>query len=76
MDPWCCAAWMSIVWPLEMAGEEDEDADARRWPPDARDIDGCRDSVGLPALTDSNLQSLLSLWHVKHLLSSWLGSPT
>lgn len=74
MDPWCWAAWMSMVWPWDTAGEDDDDDDdASRWPAEARDIDGCRDSVGLPALTDSNWQSLFSLWHVEHF--SCPGSP-
>lgn len=59
-----------MVCPPEMAGEDDEDVDASRWLADARDMEGCRDWVGPPALTDSNLQSFPSLLHVTHLLLS------
>lgn len=68
MWPCCCAGWISTVWPLEMAGEEDVDADASLCPVAALDIEACRVSGGPWVDTDWYLQSLFSFSQVLHLV--------
>lgn len=73
MGPWPWPACISTGCPLEMPGEEADDAETSLCPCEDLDKDTCRGSTGVWWFTDSNLQSLLRCSHCLHFC--WFGEP-